>query len=116
MRVEAATIDANPASCSWFGKKVPDPPHRMNLDSRTRIQQSAPQVMHMNRNRIRFEFIIDSVELLLEHSFGHHSSQAPHQMFKNRKLATRERQGGGCNSHITSDGIENDIPGAQDRS
>jgi len=88
----------------------------MNLDSRPGIQQSAPQVMDVNWNRIRLEFIIDPVELLLEHCFGHHSPQAPHQMFKNRKLATRERQGARCNSHITSDGIKNDVPRAQDRS
>ena len=107
-------IDANPGSCFCFGKKVPDPPYRMNLDSRSGIQQLAAQVMDVNRNRIRFEFIIDPVELLLEHCFGHHSSQAPHQVLKDRKLATRERQGGGCNSHITSNGIEDNIPRAKD--
>jgi Cu/Ag efflux pump CusA len=48
--------------------------HCVNLHGGIRILQSPPKIMDMNRNRIRLQFIIDAVELLLEHGFWHDST------------------------------------------
>src|SRR5206468_9699220 len=72
------------ASRRLFGQEIADAAHRMNGAGRAGLGELATEMMDMDRNRIRAQFVVDAVELFLQHRLWHHPAKPPHQMFKYR--------------------------------
>jgi hypothetical protein len=48
----------------------------MNFGGRPRRLELPSQMMHMNRDRIRFQFVIDAIEPFFVHRFRYHTTEA----------------------------------------
>ena len=78
----------------------------MDFGGRAGRLEFASQVMHMNRDSIGFQLVIDAIESFFEHRFGHHTTKPPHQVFQNRAFSPRQRQSGHSDVHVAPDRIE----------
>src|SRR5216683_354532 len=78
----------------------------MNLGCRAHFGQFAPQMVHMNRDSVRRQFFIDTVEFLFQYSLGHHSAEATHQMLKDCKFLTGKLQSCSFDTNVATNGIK----------
>jgi hypothetical protein len=75
----------------------------MNFGGRTRRLEFPSQMMHMNWDRVGFQFVIDAIEPFFEHRLRYHTTEPPHQVFENCAFAPRQRQGRGSDAHVAPD-------------
>src|SRR5215831_321756 len=85
--------------------------HSMNFRAGCGFLQLAPQVVHVHRNSIRFELLVDAVELFFENALRYDAALAAEQVLQNRSLTTRKLQWNAGNADVSTDGVEDDIAG-----
>src|SRR5262245_62565912 len=83
----------------------------MNLRARLGVLQLAPQVVHVDRNSIRFELLVDAIELFFENALRYDPALAAEQVLQNRSFTTRELQRDAGDADVSTNGIEDDIAG-----
>src|SRR5262249_8769647 len=83
----------------------------MNLRARSGVLQLAPQVVHVHRNSIRFELLVDAIELFFENALRYDAALTAEQVLQNRSFTTRELQRDAGDADVPTDGIEDDIAG-----
>src|SRR5262249_22463540 len=83
----------------------------MNLRARLGVLQLAPQVVHVDRNSIRFELLVDAVELFFENALRYDAALAAEQVLQNRSFTTRELQRNAGDADVATDGIEDYFAG-----
>src|SRR5262249_30979872 len=85
--------------------------HSMNFRAGCGFLQLAPQVVHVHRNSIRFELLVDAVELVFENALRYDAALAAEQVLQNRSFTTRKLQRNAGNADVSTNGIEDDIAG-----
>src|SRR5262245_41275596 len=83
----------------------------MNLRAGAGVLQLAPQMVHVHRNGVRFQLVVDAIELFFEHALRYDAALAAEQVLQNRSFATRKLQWNAGNAHVSTNGIEDDIAG-----
>ena len=85
----------------------------MDFGSCLRILQLTAQMVHVDGYRIRFQLLVDSVELFFQDRLWHDSALPPQQVLQDRALATGKLQQKLTNAHVPSNRIQHDIAGLQ---
>src|SRR5215475_4733136 len=106
-----ATSESQQNSSFRFGQQIAYSAHGMNLRAGSGVLQLAPQVVHVDRNSIRFELLVDAVELFFENALRYDAALAAEQVLQNRSFTTRELQWIAGDADVPANGIENDIAG-----
>jgi len=70
-------------------------------------------MVDMDGNGIRFQFVINPVELFLQNRLRHDTALSPHQMFQNCAFAAGKLQQVATYSHVPPDCVEADVAGMQ---
>src|SRR5262249_44392798 len=100
-------------SRAGLDQQVADPTHRVDLDAGAAIHELASQMMDMNRDGVRAQFIVYAVECLFQHRLRYNPTGTPHQMLQDGALAPRQHQHCLADAHVASDRIESDVAAAQ---
>src|ERR1700721_2400891 len=66
-------------------------------------------MVHMDGNRVRFQFLIDPVELFFQDGLRHDPALPPQQVLQDCALATGQLQRKFAYSHVSSDRIQYNI-------
>src|SRR5262249_6859147 len=83
----------------------------MNLCAGAGVLQLAPQMVHVHRNGIRFQLLVDAIELVFENALRYDAALAAEQVLQNRSFTTRKLQWNAGNAYVATNGIEDDIAG-----
>src|SRR5262249_2751408 len=70
-------------------------------------------MVHVHRNGIRFELLVDAVKFVFEHALRYDPALAAEQVLQNRSFTTRELQRNAGNADVATNGIEHDIAGLE---
>src|SRR6516225_376905 len=106
-----ATSEIGRNSSFCLGEQIAYSAHSMNFRAGCGVLQLAPQVVHVYRNSIRFELLVDAVELFFENALRYDAALAAEQVLQNRSLTTRKLQWNAGNADVSTDGVEDDIAG-----
>src|SRR5262249_58539250 len=106
-----ATSESHQNSSFRLGEQIAYSAHGMNFRAGSGVLQLAPQVVHVHRNSIGFELLVDAIELLFENALRYNAALAAEQVLQNRSFATRQLQWNAGNAYISTNGIEDDISG-----
>src|SRR5262249_36272910 len=106
-----ATSEIGRNSSFRLGEQIAYSTHGMNLRARAGVLQLAPQVMHVHRNSIRFELLVDAIELFFENALRYDAALAAKQVLQNRSFAAGKLQRNPGNADVSTNGIEDDISG-----
>src|SRR6202051_3260545 len=69
-----------------------------------------PEMVDMNRNRVRFQFVVHAVELLLEYRSGDHAAESSHQQLEDRKLLTAQRDRCRVDADVAANSTKSQVP------
>src|SRR5215471_6341826 len=94
-----------------LGEQIAHSAHGMNFRAGCGVLQLAPQVVHVHRNSIRFELLVDAVELFFENALRYDAALAAEQVLQSRSFTTRELQWNAGNADVSTNGVEDDIAG-----
>src|SRR5215469_10870426 len=106
-----ATSEIDRNSSFRLGEQIAYSAHGMNFRAGAGVLQLAPQVVHVHRNSIRFELLVDAVELFFENALRYDAALAAEQVLQNRSFTTRELQWDAGDTDVPANGIEDDIAG-----
>src|SRR5262245_63669918 len=81
----------------------------MNLRAGAGVLQLAPQMVHVHRNGVRFQLLVDAIEFVFEDTLRYDPALAAEQVLQNRSFTTRKLQWNAGNADVSTDGIEDDI-------
>src|SRR5947209_13209290 len=65
--------------------------------------QLTPQVVDMDRDRVRVRLLVDAVKLLLQHGFRHDASEPPHHLLEDRQLTAGQAGGNPADRKLAPD-------------
>ena len=100
---------AKRSHASAVDQEVPDAADRVDLDRGAAIHQLAPQMVDMDRDGVRSQFVIDAVELLLQHRLGDDPAGPAHQMLEDGALAPGQDQHRLADAQVAADRVEGDV-------
>src|SRR5215813_6927090 len=106
-----ATSENRQNSSFRLGEQIAYSAHGMNFRTGCGFLQLAPQVVHVDRNSIGFELLVDAIELFFENALRYDAALAAEQVLQNRSFTTRELQRNAGNADVPTDRIEGDIAG-----
>src|SRR5262249_42239157 len=106
-----ATSEIGRNSSFRLGEQIAYSAHGMNFRAGCGVLQLAPQVVHVHRNGIWVELLVDAVELFFENALRYDAALASEQVLQNRGFTTRELQWDAGNADVSANGIEDDIAG-----
>src|SRR5215471_1550476 len=104
-----ATSENRQNSSFRLGEQITYSAHSMNFRAGCGFLQPAPQVVHVHRNSIRFELLVDAVELFFENALRYDAALAAEQVLQSRSFTTRELQWNAGNADVSTNGVEDDI-------
>src|SRR5262245_19518385 len=104
-----ATSENRQNSSFRLGEQIAYSAHSMNFRAGCGFLQLAPQVVHVHRNSIRFELLVDAVELFFENALRYDAALAAEQVLQNGSFTTRELQRYAGDADVPTDGIDYDI-------
>src|SRR5262249_8719671 len=106
-----AASESRQNSSFRLGEQIAYSAHSMNLRAGAGVLQLAPQVVYVHRNCVRFGLLVDAVELVFENALRYDPALAAEQVFQDRSFTTGKLQRNAGNADVSTDGIEDDIPG-----
>src|SRR5215813_9484442 len=106
-----ATIESHQNSSFRLGEQIAYSAHGMNFRAGSGVLELAPQVVHVHRNSIGFELLVDAIELFFDNALRYDTALAAQQVLQNRGFATRKLQWNAGNAYVSTNGIEDDIAG-----
>src|ERR1700692_3675853 len=68
-----------------------------------------PEMVDMNRNRVRFQLVVHAVELLLEYRSGYHAAESSHQQLEDRKRLTAKRDRCRVDADVAANGVKSQV-------
>src|SRR5258706_3141177 len=71
--------------------------------------------MNVNWYRVRLQLVVNSVQLFVKTRLRHNTTQASHQMLKNRSFTPCKEDRRICDTHVSADRVERDIACPQQR-
>src|SRR5262249_2786596 len=106
-----ATSESHQNSSFRLGEQIAYSAHGMNFRAGSGVLELAPQVVHVHRNSIGFELLVDAIELFFDNALRYDAALAAEQVLQNRSFAARKLQWNAGNAYVSANRIEDDIAG-----